>query len=226
MSEEVLTQMQRDIFNTIAVKDIIVRYQIRDVRLFESIMMFVMDNIGRLTSAKRISDFLKKERRSLSVDSVLNYLKYIRDGYLLYAVPRYDIKGKQLMEINEKYYLGDVGLRNGFIGYRGSDISGILENLVYLELLRRGFTVRVGILPDKEVDFIAEKEDLRYYIQVTYLLESSDTLERELSPLRGIKDQWPKILLSMDEFHPSTFEGIRHQSLLEFLMGQEIGEYQ
>ena len=222
LSTDVYTQMQKDIFHTIAVKDIISRYNIRDVRLFEDIMHFTMDNIGSLISAKRISDFLKKERRTLSADSVLNYLEYMRDGFLLYRVSRYDIKGKKLLEVLQKYYLGDIGLRNGLVVYRDSDISGLLENLVYLELLRRGFIVRIGTLPDSEVDFIAEKEPHRLYIQVSYLLESASTIDRELSPLKKLEDAWPKVLLSLDEYQPRVFEGIRHISIIDFLMGGEI----
>ncbi|MFP4564752.1 MAG: ATP-binding protein [Spirochaetia bacterium] len=222
LSTDVYTQMQKDIFNTIVVKDIITRHNIRDVRLLQDVMQFSMDNIGSLFSAKRISDFLKKERRNLSVDSVLNYLEYMREGFLLYRVSRYDIKGKKLLEVLQKYYLGDIGLRNGLVGYRDSDISGLLENLVYLELLRRGFTVRIGTLPDSEVDFIAEKEPHRLYIQVSYLLESASTIDRELAPLKKLEDAWPKLLLSLDEYQPRVFEGIRHISIIDFLMGGEI----
>jgi hypothetical protein len=222
LSTDVYTQMQKDIFNTIVVRDIMSRHNIRDVRLLQDVLQFSMDNIGSLISAKRISDFLKKERRTLSVDSVLNYLEYMQEGFLLYRVSRYDIKGKKLLEVLQKYYLGDIGLRNGLIGYRKSDISGVLENLVFLELLRRGFTVRIGTLPGSEIDFTAEKESYRVYIQVSYLLESASTIDRELSPLRQIDDAWPKVLLSLDEYQPRVFEGIRHVSLIDFLMGEEI----
>ena len=222
LSEELRSQMQRDIFHSIAMRDIIGRHAIRDVRLFEAVMAFIMDTVGSPVSAKKIADFLKKERRSISVDSVLNYLSYMREGYLLYEVPRYDLKGKRLLEVNHKYYLGDIGLRNGLLGYREADISGLLENLVFLELLRRGFTVRVGRMYDYEIDFVAEKERERHYLQVSYLIETPDTLERELRPLRAVDDQWPKTLLSLDEFRPRVFEGIRHHSIIDFLMGAGI----
>jgi hypothetical protein len=222
LSEDVVRQMQADIFNTIAVRDIITRYRIRDVRLFESILTFTMDNIGNLISAKSISDFLKKERRSLSVDSVLNYLRYMEDAFLIREVPRYDIKGKRHLEINPKYYLGDIGLRNGLIGYRDRDIGGILENLVYIELCRRGYRILVGTINGKEIDFIAISDNSRLYIQAAYLLETPDTISRELAPLKDVGDAYPKILLTMDEFQPKDFEGIHHISILDFLSGTAL----
>ncbi len=222
LSEDLIVQMQKDVFNSIAVRDIIARHSIRDVRLFEAVMSFVMDTIGSLVSAKRIADFLKKERRSLSVDSVLNYLTYMREGYLLFEVPRYDVKGKKLLEVNSKYYLGDIGLRNGLLGYKDTEVSGLLENLVFLELSRRGYTVRIGRMPDSEIDFIAERKNERIYVQVSYLLESQKTIDRELAALRAVEDAWPKFLFSLDEFQPSVFDGIRHISILDFLMGAEL----
>jgi hypothetical protein len=181
-----------------------------------------MDNIGNLISAKSISDFLKKERRSLSVDSVLNYLRYMEDAFLIREVPRYDIKGKRHLEINPKYYLGDIGLRNGLIGYRDRDIGGILENLVYIELCRRGYRILVGTINGKEIDFIAISDNSRLYIQAAYLLETPDTISRELAPLKDVGDAYPKILLTMDEFQPKDFEGIHHISILDFLSGTAL----
>ena len=222
LSEDVVRQMQADICNTIAVRDIISRYRIRDVTLFESILTFAMDNIGNLLSAKRISDFIKKDQRSLSVDSVVNYLRYMEDAFLLQGVQRFDIKGKRHLEISPKYYLGDIGLRNGFIGYHDRDIGGILENCVYLELCRRGFMVSVGTMSGREIDFIAQSDKTTIYVQVAYLLESPETIERELTSLRLVGDAYPKVLLSMDEFQPRDFEGIRHISLLDFLLGAPL----
>lgn len=222
LSEDVIRQMQADICNTIAVRDIITRYRIRDATLFESILSFAMDNIGNLLSAKRISDFIKKDRRSLSVDSVVNYLRYMEDAFLLRGVQRFDIKGKRHLEINPKYYLGDIGLRNGFIGYRDRDIGGILENCVFLELCRRGYRVSVGTINGKEIDFIAQSDTTTVYVQAAYLLESSETIERELASLRLVEDAYPKVLLSMDEFQPNDYEGIRHISLLDFLLGAPL----
>jgi predicted AAA+ superfamily ATPase len=222
LSDDVIRQMQADIFNTIAVRDIITRYRIRDVRLFESILTFTMENIGNLLSAKSISDFLKKDRRTLSVDSVLNYLRYMEDAFLLQEAQRFDIKGKRYLRINPKYYLGDIGLRNGLIGYHDRDISSILENLVYIELCRRGYRISIGAINGTEIDFIAITDKTRLYIQVAYLLETAETINRELAPLKHINDAYPKILITLDEFQPKDFEGIHHVSLLDFLFGSPL----
>lgn len=146
LSEIVVNQMLRDVFNTIALRDVITRHRIRNARLFEDVVMFVMDNIGSLISAKRISDYMKSQKRNISVDTVLNYLSYLHEAFLCEIVNRFDVKGRRRMEVNNKLYLGDIGLRNGLLGYREQDISGILENLVYLELRRRGFSVSAAPL--------------------------------------------------------------------------------
>lgn len=222
LSTDVVRHMQKDIVNTIAIRDIVSRYRIRDIRLFEAIMSFALENIGSLISAKRVADFLKKERRTLSVDSVLNYLRYMQDAFLLYEVPRFDCKGKRLLEINHKYYLGDIGIRNGFIGYRDNDIADLLENLVFLELSRRGYSVTIGTLGGREIDFVAEKEGTLRYIQVAYLLESNATIERELAPFRELEDAYPRILMTMDTLQPRDLNGVRHLSILDFLLGTKL----
>jgi predicted AAA+ superfamily ATPase len=222
LSELVVTQMLRDVFNTIVLRDIVTRHQIRNVRLLEDVVLFVMDNIGNLISAKRISDFLKSQRRSISVDTVLNYLSHLQEAFLCDIVNRYDIKGRRRMEVNNKLYLGDIGLRNGLLGYREHDISGVLENLVYLELRRRGFTVSVGSLGEREIDFVAETESGRLYIQVAYLLETRTTLERECTPLSAVDDAYPRILLSMDRIQPRDLHGIRHRTIIDFLLGEDL----
>ena len=219
---ELVNQMLRDVFNTIALRDIVTRHQIRNVRLLEDVVLFVMDNIGSLISAKRISDFLKTQRRSISVDTVLNYLSHLQEAFLCDIVNRYDIKGRRRMEVNNKLYLGDIGLRNGLLGYREHDISGMLENLVYLELRRRDFSVSVGSLGKREIDFVAETESGRFYIQVAYLLETRATLERECTPLSAVDDAYPRILLSMDRMQPRDLNGIRHQRIIDFLLGEDL----
>ena len=223
MSEMVIQQMLTDIVNTIFIRDVVSRHKIRDVALFHSIAQFAVDSIGSLVSAKRIADFMKSQRRSVSVDTVLNYMAYLGDAFLLNPVQRFDLRGKKLLQIGRKYYLGDVGLRNGIIGYRESDISGILENLVYLELQRRGYVVRVGCTSKREIDFVAESSTERLYIQVAYLLESRSTIERELGAFAALTDSYPKILLSLDSYQPKDFRGIKHQSLIDFLRGGTLG---
>jgi predicted AAA+ superfamily ATPase len=222
LSEIVVNQMLRDVFNTIALRDVVSRHRIRNVRLFEDVVMFLMDNIGSLISAKRISDFMKSQRRDLSVDTVLNYLSYLQDAFLCEIVNRFDIKGRRRMEVNNKLYLGDIGLRNGLLGFRERDISGILENLVYLELRRRGFTVSVGSLGEREIDFVAEKESGRFYIQVAYQLGARATISREIKPLSDLHDAYPRILMSMDQIQPRDLNGIQHRGILDFLLGAEL----
>ena len=222
LSDLVLTQMLQDIFSTIAVKDILRRHRIRNVSLFEAVTRFAMDNVGSLVSAKRIADFLKSQRRSTSVDTVLSYLAHLEEAFLVSAVHRFDLKGKRRLEVNQKYYLGDVGLRNGIIGYRDTDVGGLLENLVYLELRRRGYDVTVGSAGGREIDFVAQDRRGIVYVQVAYLLESQATIERELTAFSTLDDAYPRVLLSLDPHQPSDFAGVRHRSLAEFLLGGDL----
>ncbi len=222
MSDLVVHQMLRDIFSTIALRDVIARHQIRQVSLFQAVALFGMDNVGSLVSAKRIADYLKSQRRSASVDTVLNYLAHLEEAFLFNRVDRYDIKGKRRFEVNSKYYLGDVGLRNGMLGYRESDVSGVLENLVYLELRRRGFSLSVGIVGNREIDFVAERESLLWYIQVSYRLDSRETIDRELSGFTSINDGYPRVLLTMDALQPRDFNGVHHRSVIDFLLGADL----
>ena len=223
LSDPIVDQMLADIVNTIAVRDVIRRHRIRDVALFEAIARFAVDSVGSLVSAKRIADFMKSQRRTTAVDTVLSYLAHLGDAFLLAPVPRFDLRGRKLLQVNQKYYLGDVGLRNGFIGYRESDIGGVLENLVFLELRRRGYTVTVGVAGAQEIDFVAEKRSGRYYVQVAYLLESPATIERELAAFAAIRDAYPRVLLSLDPHQPADFDGVRHRSLTDFLRGAPLG---
>jgi predicted AAA+ superfamily ATPase len=222
LSETVTYQMLGDIYNTIAVRDIISRHNIRDVPLFQDVTRFAMDNIGSPVSAKRIADFLSAQRRSASVDTVLNYLAYLDEAFLLNTVRRYALKGKRHLETNAKYYLGDIGLRNGVLGYREADIAGLLENLVYLELRRRGYRVAVGSADSREIDFVAEDRSGKMYIQVAYLLESRETIGRELKPFSLLDDAYPRYLLTLDPYQPRDLEGVRHRSLQRFLRGDSL----
>ncbi len=158
----------------------------------------------------------------VGIETVQNYIAYILSTFALHKVPRYDIKGKRLLELYEKYYLGDVALRHALLGYREGDISGVLENIVYLELKRRGYNVFVGKLENKEIDFIAEKENRKAYFQVTYLLSSSETVDREFSVLRMIKDNYPKYVISLDTVFGSNIDGIHRVNLIDFLLNPEI----
>ena len=179
-------QYLHDIYNSVLLKDVIARNKIRDTALLESVIAYLMDNIGNTFSAKTITDFLKNQGRKLSAETVYNYLRALESAFLIHKAVRFDIKGKRILKTQEKYYLSDLGLRHAVIGYRDNDIAGVLENIVYLELLRRGWTVHIGKQDVAEVDFVASRADERLYIQVCYVLTSENT-EREFGPLEGIQ---------------------------------------
>jgi predicted AAA+ superfamily ATPase len=215
--QEVVYQYISSIYNTILLKDVIRRNNIRNIALLENITKYVFDNIGNIFSAKKLADYLKSQRLALGVETVQNYLAHICSTYAIHKAQRYDIKGKRLLEVHEKYYLGDIGLRNALLGYRENDISGILENIVYLELKRRGYAVSIGKLGKSEIDFIATRHNQKIYIQVTYLLASPETIEREFAPLLKIDDNYPKYVLSMDDTFGSDYRGIKRQNIITFL---------
>ena len=220
-AEDVVFQYLHSLFNTILYKDVVTRHKIRDTSMLDRIARFAFDNCGSVVSAQRIADYMKSQRVKVSVDTVLNYLGHLESAFLLRRARRYDIKGKRHLDVNDKYYLGDVGIRHGFIGYRNDDISGLLENMVYLELLRRGYAVSVGKFQAKEIDFIAEKPGDKRYIQVCYLLSGPTTEEREFGALQAIQDNHPKLVLSMDKNWGEGKDGIRRMYLPDFLLGKD-----
>ena len=211
-------QYLTDIYNSVLLKDVISRNNIRDIELLERVILFIFDNIGNTFSAKKISDFLKNQGRKLSTETVYNYLKALENAYIISKVQRYDIKGKSILETQEKFYLLDLGLKHSQLGYRANDIAGHLENIIYLELLRRKYNVNIGKLKTKEIDFIGQKENEKLYIQVTYLLASDDTVEREFAPLKDIKDNYPKYVLSMDNLTKFNINGIERKKIIDFLL--------
>ena len=218
--QEPLMQYLTDIYNSVLLKDVIQRYKIRDTALLESIAIYLMDNIGNTFSAKTISDFLKSQGRKLSTETVYNYLKALEDAFLVHKVPRFDIKGKRLLETQEKYYLSDLGLRHAIIGYRDNDISGVLENVVYLELLRRGYSAKIGKQGAAEVDFVADKGDDRLYVQVCYVLTDENT-DREFAPLEAIADNYEKVVISTDSLMSFNRGGIKQKNILDFLLEEQ-----
>ncbi len=220
LDDETVFPYLNAIYNTVLLKDVVARNKIRDVEQLERITRFVITNCGNITSAKSIADYLKSQRLSISVETVQNYLHYLTQAFMIHKVRRYDIKGKRLLEYSEKYYPADPGLRFGIAGYTESDISGLLENLVYLELIRRGYTVYVGQSGALEIDFIAEKQEEKIYVQVAYLLNNKNAIEREFGNLMQISDNFPKMVLSMDEFWQQTGEGIIHKNIIEFLLDE------
>lgn len=208
-----------DLFNSVQLKDIVKRNGIRDVDLLERIIAYVMANIGTTFSASSLVKFFKSERRSVSVDTVLNYIKYCCDAYLFYQVKREDLQGKQILATNEKYYIADHGIREAVYGGNLQSINLILENIVYLELLRRGYTVTVGKVGDREIDFVCDKQGERLYVQVAYLLADENTIKREFGVYDAIKDNFPKYVVTMDELDMSR-DGIKHRNIRDFLTAE------
>lgn len=217
LEEESIYQYIRSIYDTILLKDIVKRNNIRNVQLLENISRYVFDNIGNIFSAKRIADFLKSQRLRIGVETVQNYLDYFTGALVLHKVPRYDLKGKRLLAIHEKYYLGDIGMRHALLGFREADISGILENMVFLHLKRQGYQVWVGKFGDQEIDFVATREKEKIYIQVAYLLATAETVEREFGVLRAVPDNYPKYVLSLDTAFGDDLEGIKRLNIIDFL---------
>jgi predicted AAA+ superfamily ATPase len=221
LSDETVFPYLNALYSTIVLKDVVSRHRIQDPGQLDRIIRFIFDNAGNITTAKRIADFLKNQKITAGVDKVLHYLACLEQAFLIRRVLRYDIKGLRHLELYEKYYAGDVGLRHGFLGYRDGDISGVIENIVFLELLHRGYRVSIGKLDDREVDFIAERQEQRTYVQVCLTLETAATQEREFSALERIPDNHPKIVLSLDEYQQVARGGIRHENLREWLLGAE-----
>jgi hypothetical protein len=208
----------KNINATILYRDILSRYEIRDVGFLSNMVHFLANNTGSITVAKRISDYMKSQGDSKTVSVILNYLQYLKDAFLITFAPRYDIQGKKIFEQGGKYYFQDHGLRNAEVGYNVGDIGKLVENCVFNHLLTLGFKVYVGVLKNLEIDFIAEKQGEKIYFQACYLLADEKVIEREFGNLLRIKDQYPKYVISMDTIKTITsYEGIRHLTLLEFL---------
>lgn len=209
-------QYLNDVFNSVLLKDVISRHNIRDTELLDRIIRFIFDNVGSLFSAKNISDFLKSQGRKLSTETIYNYLTYLENAFVIERVKRFDLKGKKILETQEKIYASDVGIRNAVLGYKPTVIAGLLENLVYLNLRQKGFDVSVGKAGTQEIDFVATNEGQRIYIQVCYQL-TPENFERELGPLKAIKDNYSKYVLTLSDLMYGDHEGILIKNLREFL---------
>lgn len=210
------------IFDTIVLKDIVHRYNIRNVAFLQKIILFIFDNVSQIFSAKRVVDFLKKENRRTNIETVYNYIKYLEENFIVHRVPRYDIKRKRLLEVREKYFLSDIGLRNALVGYRKNDINQLLENILYLELKKRNYKIFIGQMNNSEIDFIVEKDGRKAYIQAAYLLASESTVKREFGSLAAIKNNYPKYVMSLDKFFPDDYEGIIHINIIDFLLNVDF----
>ena len=219
-AEEPSRQYLTDIFNSVQLKDIVKRNKVRDVDLLERIIAYAMANVGTTFSATSLVKFLKSEQRTISAETVLNYIRYCCDAYLLYQVKREDLQGKHILASNEKYYIADHGIREAVFGGNMRDINLILENIVHMELLRRGYTVTVGRFGDREIDFVCHRRGEKFYVQVAYLLATEDTVTREFGVYDLIRDNFPKYVVTMDEIDMSR-NGIKHRNIRDFLTAEE-----
>ena len=219
-NDEVIFSYLNSILNTVLYKDVITRHKIRDASIFDKLVRYLFDNVGNITTAKKVADYFKSQRIRTSVDTVLNYINYVEASLLIDKAPRYDIKGRKLLEFFDKVFLNDIGLRHGLIGYREKDINGLLENIVFKELQARGYKMSIGVIDQMEIDFIAEKQNDKKYIQVCYSLGNEAAIEREFGNLEKIKDNYEKIVISMDRFFPAERNGIIHRYVIDFLLGR------
>lgn len=207
------------IYNTIVVKDIAKRHKIPDTMMLESVARFVFDNIGSQLSTKKIADTMTSEGRKIDVKTVEKYLKALMESYIVYQAKRYSVKGRQYLKTLEKYYVVDIGLRYMLLGSRSTDVGHILENVIYLELLRRGYDVYVGKIDELEVDFVAMEAKKIIYFQAAATVRDQKTLQRELTPLQKITDHYPKFILTLDEDPEADYDGIRRVNALDWLIG-------
>ncbi|RQW05163.1 MAG: ATP-binding protein [Calditrichaeota bacterium] len=206
------------IYNTVLMKDVIERNRVRDAALLDSLLKFIAANIGNIVSTKKISDFLTSSGRKTTSDTIDNYLKMLESAYIIYRANRYDLKGKLFLKSLEKYYMVDNGIRNQLAGLRNRDFGHVLENIVYIELLRRDYEVTIGKIGPLEVDFVAVKRNKIEYFQVSVSIMNEETRKREVRSLQSISDNYPKFLLTMDRNIYDDFEGIRQKHIVDFLL--------
>ena len=215
--DEVYT-IVRDIYNSTIFSDIVKRNQVRKIDQLERVVRYTFNNVGNTFSAKSISDYLKAERRSLDNETVYSYLEKLEKAYLLHRCSRYDLQGKEILKTQEKFYLADTSLRYSVLGYNDDTVASSLENVVYLELCRRGYTVHIGMTGDGEVDFVATRQNEKLYVQVTQRIDSEKTEKREYERLLEIRDNYPKYVLRTDEFAGGNHEGIKTMHVADFLL--------
>lgn len=220
LEDHIVFEYLENVYSTILFKDVINRFSVRNTAFLEQLVLFLASNTGSLFSAKKISDFLKSQKINIAPNQVQTYIQHLTNAFLIHRVNRYDITGKRLFEIGEKYYFENLGIRNALWGFRPEDRGKILENVVYNHLLTENYKVQVGIIADSEIDFIAEKNGEKTYIQVALTLNEEKTIEREFGNLLKIKDNYPKLLITMDRFSGNTFEGVKVTDLRTFLLGK------
>lgn len=220
-SQDEVYTIVRDIYNSTIFSDIVKRNQIRKIDQLERVVKYTFQNVGNTFSAKSISDYLKSERRSLDNETVYDYLEKLEKAYLLHRCSRYDLQGKEILKTQEKFYLADNALRYSVLGYNADSVAASLENVVYLELCRRGYTVHIGKTNDGEIDFVATRQNDKLYVQVTQGISSEQTKKREYSRLLNTHDNYPKYVLRADEFAGGNYEGIQTMHIADFLLSSE-----
>ena len=220
-SQDEIYTIVRDIYNSTIFSDIVKRNQVRKIDQLERVVKYTFNNVGNTFSAKSIADYLKSERRSLDNETVYSYLEKLEKAYLLHRCSRYDLQGKEILKTQEKFYLADVSLRYSVLGYNADSVASSLENIVYLELCRRGYTVNVGKTGDGEIDFVATRQNEKVYVQVTQEIKSEKTEKREYDRLLEIHDNYPKYVLTTDEFAGGNYEGIKTMHIADFLLNSE-----
>ena len=218
LEDETVNEYLKSVYSTIVFRDVVSRYKLRNTLFLEKLIQFLSENIGNLFSAKNISDYLKSQHTTISVNQIQSYTEYLNNAFLIHRVERYYLIGKRVFEIGEKYYFENMGIRNIVVGYRITDKAKILENIVYNHLLYKGYDIKVGYYGDKEIDFIGEKNGEKLYIQVALKIDSDKTAEREFGNLLKIQDNYPKIVVTKDTFSGNSYEGIRHCPIRQFLM--------
>ena len=221
-TEETAGRVVYDIYSSIILRDVVQRNNIRDIELLERVVKYIFDNIGNRFSAANVAAYFKSQQRKIDLNTVYNYLDALEGAFIIYRVQRFDIKGKEILKTLEKCYVGDPSLINAVMGYRDRAIAGLLENIVLLELKRRGFDVFTGRSEEKGIDFIAKKGNKKVYIQVSFRMEAQSTIDREFSPLLEIRDHHPKYVVTMDDVWHDNIEGIKHMHIADFLLMEKL----
>lgn len=222
LNDEVVYEYIKNIYNTILLKDIVFRKNIRNVNLLERLVKYLASNCGSIISAKKISDFLKSQRIKMSPRIIINYLNHLEDAFFIFKVEREDIIGKKIFEIGEKYYFEDLGIKHSIKPYNQSQISNVLENIVFNYMKFMGYEVTVGKVNNKEIDFVCKKSSKKLYLQVTYMLSDSKVFEREFGNLLLINDNYPKVVISMDQSIGDSYKGIKHIHIKDLISNNNL----
>lgn len=220
-SQDEVYTIVKDIYNSTIFSDIVRRNQVKKIDKLERVVKYTFNNIGNTFSAKSISNYFKSEQRKIDNETVYSYLEKLQKAYILHKCSRYDLQGKDILKTQEKFYLADVSLRYSVLGYTVDSVAASLENIVYLELKRRGYDVYIGKIKDKEIDFVATKQNEKIYVQVTQEIKSEKTQKREYEQLLEIRDNYPKYVVMADDFAGGNYEGIKTMNIVDFLLSKE-----